>query len=78
MNEKITLLTSEMKNNNDDDENYTIKFYQKSGDDKYKKYKERQSHKKEIIGIILYPNIINTFISFSHDNYLKLWNLIIE
>ncbi len=74
MNEKITLLTSEMKNNNDDDENYTIKFYQKSGDDKYKKYKERQSHKKEIIGIILYPNLKNTFISFSNDYYLKLWN----
>jgi hypothetical protein len=75
MKEKIIFLTSEIRYN--DDENHTIKFYQKSGDN-YLKYKERESHKKEIIGIILYPNIINTFISFSHDNYLKLWNLIIE
>lgn len=75
MKEKIIFLTSEIRYN--DDENHTIKFYQKSGDN-YLKYKERESHKKEIIGIILYPNIINTFISFSHDNYLKLWNLTIE
>ena len=75
MKEKIIFLTSEIRYN--DDENHTIKFYQKSGDN-YLKYKERESHKKEIIGIILYPNIINTFISFSLDNYLKLWNLTIE
>lgn len=70
--EKIIFLTSEMKN--DENEKHKIKFYQKSGKE-YLIYKERESHKKNITGIIEYPNIINTYISFSNDNYIKIWGL---